>query len=237
MYKIKDIEKDISRYKRKNKAKKLHRFFKTGVEEYAEGDIFLGLKTEEIKIIAKKYREISLSGLKELLRSKIHDYRNVAIRILNYQFQKKDIKAKKRIYSFYLENLSGINNWDLVDNSAHKIMGAYLYISGNPRKILFSLARSNNLWEKRIAMIATYYFIKEQDFHDALKIAEILLYDKEDLIHKAVGWMLREIGNRDMLVEERFLKKNYKDMPRTMLRYSIEKFPENKRQDYLKGRI
>ena len=237
MLKLKDLKRDLRGYKRPDGAKNLQRFFKTGPGEYGEGDVFLGLKTAETKSVAKKYSELSLSDAAKLLASNIHEERSAAVIILNHQFQKNDLKGKEKIYNFYLRNISGINNWDLVDSSAHKIIGAYLDISGVSRKIIYKFARSNNLWKRRIAIIATYHFIRKKDFKDALKIAKILLNDKHDLIHKAVGWMLREIGNRDLAAEEHFLKRNYEKMPRTMLRYAIEKFPENKRQAYLKGKV
>jgi 3-methyladenine DNA glycosylase AlkD len=213
------------------------RFFKTGPGEYGEGDVFLGLITAETRSVAKKYSNLALTVISKLLASKIHEERAVAVMILNWRFEKADKNTKKEIYDFYFANLGGINSWDLVDGSAPAIVGGYLFRSGESRKILYDLAKSNDLWEKRIGMMACFYFIREKDFKDSLKIAEILLYDKHDLIHKAVGWMLREIGNRDMNTEEIFLKKFYKIMPRTMLRYAIEKFPEGKRQAYLRGKV
>ncbi|PJC77202.1 DNA alkylation repair protein, partial [Candidatus Shapirobacteria bacterium CG_4_8_14_3_um_filter_39_11] len=175
--------------------------------------------------------------ISKLLASKLHEERVVAVMILAKRLNKADLSGKKEIYDFYFENISGINNWDLVDSSAPIIVGGYLYLSGETREVLYKLVKSNNLWKKRIAMMATFYFIKERDFSDALKIAEILVNDSHDLIHKAVGWMLREVGNRDIGTEEKFLEKYYKQMPRTMLRYAIEKFPEEKRQKCLKGKI
>ena len=237
MKELQNLKKDLRIYQKKDKAKILQRFFKTGPGEYGEGDIFLGLKAEEIKTVVKKYQGFSLLNLKKLLASKIHEERTAAVIILNYQFQKADIKGKNKIYKFYLNNLSGINSWDLVDNSAHRIIGVYLSFSGISREILYKLARSGGLWKRRIAIMATYQFIRERQFEETLKLAKILLNDKEDLIHKAVGWMLREVGNRDLATEESFLKKYYRKMPRTMLRYAIEKFPEKKRKSYLKGKI
>jgi len=238
MKKLQDLKKELKNFKKPDKANSLQRFFKTGKGEYGEGDIFLGLKTAETSSIAEKYKELlSFSELKELLASKIHEERSVAVMILNRQFQKGGFKEKEEIYGFYLKNLSGINNWDLIDTSAHRIIGAYLDLSGKSRKFLYEFAKSGNLWKRRIAIMTTFHFIRKKEFKDSLKIAEILLNDREDLIHKAVGWMLREIGNRDLATEERFLKGYYKKMPRTMLRYAIEKFPESKRQAYLKGKI
>jgi len=237
MNKLQDLKKNLKSYQNSDRAKISLRFFKTGPGEYGEGDTFLGLSVGETRNVAKRYLDLSLPNVKKLLDSKIHDERRAAVMILNHQFKKADFSKKKEIYKFYIKNISGINNWDLVDSSAHKIIGAYLEISGDSREILYKFAKSNNLWKKRIAMIATFHFVRQKDFIDALKIAKILLNDKHDLIHKAVGWMLREIGNRDLAAEERFLKKHYQKMPRTMFRYAIEKFPENKRQAYLKGLI
>ncbi len=231
------LKKDLRSFQRPNKAKILRRFFKTGSGEYGEGDEFLGLMTDETRSVAKKYTDLSFSDISKLLASKIHEERVVAVMILTNRFKKADLLSQKEIYNFYFQNIAGINNWDLVDSSAPLIVGGYIYLSKTPRKILYQLARSKDLWEKRIAMMACFYFIREKDFKDALKIAEILLNDKHDLIHKAVGWMLREIGNRDLKTEEAFLKKYYGQMPRTMLRYAIEKFSQEKRQRYLKGRI
>lgn len=232
-----NLRKDLRKFVRPDKAKILMRFFKTGKGEYGEGDGFLGLAVEETRSVAQKYSTLSLDYIRGLLASKIHEERFVAIVILSRQFKKADLEGKKKIYDFYFENIAGINNWDLVDGSAPTIVGGYLFKTGEPRKILYDLAKSNDLWKKRIGMMACFYFIREKDFTDALKIAEILGQDKHDLMHKAVGWMLREIGNRDVRVEETFLKKFYKKMPRTMLRYAIEKFPEEKRKKYLKGEV
>jgi len=237
MDELKELKKDLRSFQRPDKVKALMRFFKTGPGEYGEGDEFLGLKTDETRSVAKKYLNLPLPDISKLLASKIHEERTVAVMILWRQFKKASMEDKKKIYDFYFKNLAGINNWDLVDSSAPEIIGGYLYLSKNPRKILYDLAASNNLWKRRISIMATFYFIREKDFIDALKIAEILVGDDEDLIQKAVGWMLREIGNRNMEVEEGFLKKHYKTMARTMLRYAIEKFPEEKRQKYLKGKI
>lgn len=223
-----NIKKDIQKLANPEKAEILQRFFKTGPGQYGEGDIFLGITVPEQRKVAKKYSDLRLDELQELLNSKIHEHRLVAILILNEQFKNN----KKQIFDFYLKNTKNINNWDLVDLSAHKIIGEYLI--DKDRKTLYKLANSKNLWEKRISIISTFAYIKNKEFGDALKIAEILLHDKHDLIHKAVGWVLREIGKKDQKVEEEFLKKHYKQMPRTMLRYSIEKFKEEKRKFYMK---
>ncbi len=233
---LNDLKKDLRKLEKPPKTKILQRFFKTGLGEYAEGDIFLGLKTDETRGVAKKYQDLSLPDLSQLLSSKIHEERVTAVMILNRQFSKKDLKEKKKIYQFYLANISGINNWDLVDGSAPTIVGGYLAVSGDSREVLYRFTVSEDLWERRIGMMATFFFIRKSQFEDALRIAERLLNDKEDLVHKAVGWMLREIGKKDFAAEERFLKKHYRQMPRTMLRYAIEKFSQEKRQAYLKGK-
>jgi len=225
------LKKDLNKLKNKEKAKILAGFFKTGKGEYGEGDIFLGIIVPEQLKIAKKYFDLNLNGLNKLIFSKIHEYRLVSLLILINKYNKVDNKEKKKIFSFYLKNIKYINNWDLVDLSAPNIIGDYLL--DKDRKILYKLAKSKNLWEKRISIISTYRFIKENDFNDTLKISEILLNDEHDLIHKAVGWMLREVGKKDQAIEEKFLRKYHKVMPRTMLRYAIEKFDENKRKFYL----
>lgn len=210
----------------------LQRFFKTGPGQYGEGDIFAGIKVPPCRELAKKYRSLSFNDLQKLIRSKIHEERTIALMILTLNFKKADESLQTQIYKFYFKNLKGINNWDLVDGSAPYIVGPYL--ETRDRKILYKLARSKKLWEKRIAMLSTFHFIRQKDFKDALKIAEILLHDEHDLMHKAVGWMLREIGNRDIATEKKFLNKHAAKMPRTALRYAIEKFPEPERLKYLK---
>ncbi|MFH1728258.1 MAG: DNA alkylation repair protein [Pseudomonadota bacterium] len=217
------------------KKKVLQRFFKTGPGQYGEGDVFIGIKVPDLRKLSKKYKDLSFKEIKELLKSEVHEERILAIFIMILQYNKGDDKLKKKIFDLYLKSTKHINNWDLVDLSAHHIVGDYL--NDKDRSILFELAKTNDLWKKRISMISCFFYIRKKDFSDALKISKILLNDDHDLIHKAVGWMLREIGNRDLKTEETFLKKHYKKMPRTMLRYAIEKFEEGKRQDYLKGRI
>jgi 3-methyladenine DNA glycosylase AlkD len=228
------IVSELKKLQDKNKAKLLQRFFKTREGEYGEGDIFLGIIVPKQREVAKKYVDADFKDLQKLLSSKIHEYRLVALLILVQKYKSADAKAladKKEIVDFYLKNTKNINNWDLVDLSAHRILGGY-YLDKN-RKILYALARSENIWERRIAVLATFQFIKNNQFAESLKIAEMLLSDKHDLIHKAVGWMLREVGKRNQKVEEKFLMKYYKSMPRTMLRYAIERFPDKKRKFYL----
>ncbi|MEK6892702.1 MAG: DNA alkylation repair protein [Nanoarchaeota archaeon] len=233
--KLKNLKKELRSFANPSKAKLLQRFFKTGKGEYGEGDVFLGLVVPEQRKIAKKYCDLTLRDLQELIKSKIHEERLISLFILINKYDRASAEDKKEIYEFYLKNAKYINNWDLVDLSAPNIPGAHL-VDKN-REVLYSLAKSENLWEKRIAILSCFSFIKNGDFDDALKIAEILLHDKHDLIHKAVGWMLREIGKRNKKAEEVFLKKYYKTMPRTMLRYAIEKFPENERKKYLNGSV
>jgi 3-methyladenine DNA glycosylase AlkD len=211
----------------------LQGFFKTGKGEYGEGDIFLGIVVPKLRKISEEYKHLQLQDLQILLNSNVHEKRLISLFILVLKYQKASDEEREKIYDFYLKNTRNINNWDLVDLSAHQIVGEYLF--DKDRKKLYELAKSSNLWEKRIAIISTFYFIREEQFEDSLKIGEILMNDKHDLIHKAVGWMLREIGKRDFKVEEEFVKKYCKIMPRTMLRYAIEKFPEELRLKYLKG--
>jgi len=211
------------------------KFFKTGPGEYGEGDVFIGIKVPVLRRLAKEYLELSLKDIKTILRSKYHEQRLLSLLVMVGQFANGDQYKKKSIYQLYLKNTEFINNWDLVDTSAHYIVGPYLI--DKIRTPLYELAQSDSLWERRIAIMSTFHYIKNDDFSDTLKIARILLYDQQDLIHKAVGWMLREIGKRQLIEEEAFLKKHYLKMPRTMLRYAIEKFPEPKRKRYLKGTI
>jgi len=211
------------------------RFFKTGPGEYGEGDRFIGVRVPELRRLSRLYRDLDLPALKKLLKSKIHEERHLALFILVLQFKKGDTRQRRRIYDLYLASLDFINNWDLVDCSAEHIVGGWLETRKKTR--LDTLARSAELWHRRIAMMATFHYIKQAHFSDALHLAEVLLADPHDLIHKAVGWMLREIGKRDLVVEEAFLKAHYLSMPRTMLRYAIEKFPPTRRQAYLKGTI
>lgn len=211
----------------------LQRFFKTGHGEYGEGDKFLGIKVPTLRKISKKYHNLQTDEVNTLIRSSIHEERLIALFILIEQYKKCD--NKQVIYDFYVANMAHINNWDLVDLSAPHIVGDYLF--ARDKQILQIWAIDKNMWIRRIAMLAPFYFIKNNEFADALIIAKMLLHDKEDLLHKAVGWMLREIGKRNLTIEEEFLKNHYKNMPRTMLRYAIEKFQEDRRQAYLKGKI
>ncbi|EKE14911.1 MAG: hypothetical protein ACD_12C00245G0003 [uncultured bacterium] len=232
---IKELKKEAD----PEKAKNLSWFFKTGKGEYGEGDQFLGITVPKLREISKRYQSLDLNDLQKLLDSKIHEHRLSALMILRMQYQKSlrlaSLSQGKQIVEFYLKNTKKINNWDLVDLSCHYILGNWLL--DKDRKILYKLAKSKNLWEKRIAIISTFAFIHNNQYIDTLKISEILLNDKHDLIHKAVGWALREIGKKDKETEIKFLNKYYKVMPRTMLRYAIEKFPETERKYYLKKNV
>ena len=228
---LNQIKKDLLQLGNPEKAKKLSGFFKTGKGQYGEGDAFLGIPVPEQRKVAKRHIDLSLDDLQELLKSKIHEYRLTALLILVSKYGKADSSGKDEIFGFYLKNTEYVNNWDLVDLSAPKIVGANL--GNKDRSILFKLAKSSNLWERRIAVLATFMFIRNNDFEDALRISKLLLHDEHDLIHKAVGWMLREIGKRDQEAIKHFLDEYNTQMPRTMLRYAIERFDENKRKFYL----
>ena len=230
-----EIRKTLKELEDKKKAQDLQRFFKTGPGEYGEGDIFLGIKVPILRKIAKKYKDLKLWEIEKLFHSPIHEKRFLSLVFLTQAYAKSNEKEKKKLYKFYLKNTKYINNWDLVYTSAEHIIGAFL--RDKSKKPLHSLAKSRSLWERRIAIMATFNFIKQNCFNETLKIAKMLLTDKEDLIHKAVGWMLREVGKRNLSTEEIFLEEHYNKMPRVMLRYAIEKFPEAKRRKYLNGEI
>ena len=232
---LKKIKEDLEKAANPEKVNIYQRFFKTGKGEYGEGDIFIGLTVPKQREIAKKYVSLDLNDVKDLLSNKVHEYRLTGFLILAYKFEKADEKEKKNIVEFYLKNIKSANNWDLIDCVADKILGNYLI--DKDKEILYELAKTDNLWKKRIAIISTFGFIKNNQFEDTLKISEILLKEKHDLIHKAVGWMLREVGKRDIKTEEVFLKKYYKTMPRTMLRYAIEKFDSKKKAFYMNRKI
>ncbi len=227
----KQIREVLRRRRNRKKADVLQGFFKTGRGEYAEGDIFLGVTVPELRKLAGEFKDIEIKSAVGLLRSSIHEERLLALLILILKYRGASLRDKEKIYRIYLKNTRYINNWDLVDVTAKHIVGDYL--RDKDRGVLYKLARSGSLWERRIAILSTFHFIENHRFDDTIKIAGMLLSDRHDLIHKAVGWMLREVGKRDLEVEEKFLKVHYKVMPRTMLRYAIEKFPEPKRQRYL----
>ena len=193
----------------------------------------MGITVPMLRILSKRYKSLEFNETLRLLKSRIHEERLLSLLIIILKYRKVDLSEKRKIYKAYLNHSKYVNNWDLVDVSAKHIIGAFL--KDKDRTPLYKLARSDSLWERRIAILSTFYFIENNDFEDTLKIAQILISDPHDLIHKAVGWMLREVGKRDRDSEERFLKKYYTAMPRTMLRYAVERFPESKRQAYLKG--
>lgn len=240
-----NLQRDLRHLANPSKAQILQRFFKTGPGEYGAGDVFLGIQVPLQRQIAKKYAQLKLNDLEKLFHSKIHEYRLVALLILVDQYTRGSQADKNKIFCFYLKNSRFINNWDLVDLSAPKIVGDYLFNyahhptgetspSRHPnKKILYSLAQSKNLWQRRIAVISTLEFIRHYDFGATLKLAKILLTDRHDLIHKAVGWMLREVGKRDQKILEKFLNQHAHQMPRAMLRYALEKLPAPKRKHYL----
>jgi len=270
------LKKELKKVADPKRAKASQRYFKTGKGEYGEGDVFLGITVPQSRKIAIKFKNLDFSSIETLLHSRIHEGRLIALLILVKKFEKESESERERIFDFYLKNTKYINNWDLVDLSAHKIIGGYLLSRGpvksNPSVlrqgfgtaqpanaalsleaskrsgvgipssfatpfVLLRLAKSKNIWERRIAVLSTFQFIKYNRFNESLIIAKILLNDKHDLIHKAVGWMLREVGKKNLYVELKFLNKHYKKMPRTMLCYSIEKFPEKLRRIYLSKQI
>lgn len=234
---LSSIKQDLKKVSSKKRAETNAWFFKTGPGEYGEGDVFIGVSVPDLRKVAKKHvDDLSLKDIEELLHSKIHEERYCALEALVMKYEETDDeKEHERIYKLYLRNTKYINNWDLVDTSAEYIVGTFL--EKKSKAPLTKLAQSKDLWEKRIAIIATFWFIKQNKFSETLRISKILLKDDHDLIHKAVGWMLREVGNRDLKTEEKFLRQHYKKMPRTMLRYAIEKFPEVKRKRYLTGLV
>jgi 3-methyladenine DNA glycosylase AlkD len=213
----------------------LQRFFKTGPGEYADGDRFIGVTVPGIRAIGKECRGLSLKDTCALLRSPIHEERALALVVLVDAFARGDDETRRKIYECYLAHTKYVNNWDLVDASASQIVGGWLH--GRSKAPLTRLARSKSLWERRIAMIATFDGIRHGDFAETFRIADLLIGDDHDLIHKAVGWLLREVGKREGAAERRFLKTRYKTMPRTMLRYAIERFPEEERRRYLRGEV
>lgn len=231
------IIQDLKNSAAAEKAIVLSVFFKSQPGEYGEGDQFLGIIVPEQRNIAKTYfRDISLDEISEMLQNPFHEVRLTALMMLVYRFEKlKSESERKEIVNFYLSHLQFVNNWDLVDSSCNQILGAFFH--KKDKSLFYELADSGKLWSQRVAMISSMFWIKKDDFADALRLAEKLKNHPHDLMHKAVGWMLREIGKRDFEVEYEFLKRHYSTMPRTALRYAIEKFPEDLRQDFLKGRI
>ena len=215
------------------KAKFLQGFFKTGKGQYAEGDVFWGIKVPETRQVAKAYRVMPLVEVEKVLKNSVHEVRLCGLMILMEQFKKANQADKKIIVDFYLSNTQYINNWDLVDLSCYKILGTYLL--DKPRDILYTLARSKNMWEQRIAIVSTLAFIRNGELDDTLAISEMLIDHSHDLIHKAVGWMLRELAKRDEFAMIDFVEKHYSRLSRTTLRYAIEQLPEDVRKSVLRG--
>ncbi|HEX9107811.1 MAG TPA: DNA alkylation repair protein, partial [Longimicrobiales bacterium] len=209
------------------------RFFRTGPGEYGEGDVFLGVRVPQLRGLARRFRGLSLEDSLELLRSPLHEARFLAVVLLVESYRRGDAATRQRVFDAYLANTDRVNNWDLVDVSAPHVVGAHL-LQGDSA-VLDRLAASPSLWERRIAMLATFAFIRAGRLQEPLRIARLLLHDNHDLIHKAVGWMLRELGQRSRDAEEAFLAEHYRTMPRTALRYAIEKFPSERRRAFLEG--
>jgi 3-methyladenine DNA glycosylase AlkD len=236
MKKAADVRKELKSMADPDKVATLQRFFKTGPGQYGEGDIFIGVMVPHSRQVAKKFSQLPLAEVRTLLYSRIHEERLVALLILAQRYSSaSSSREKEKIVKFYLDNIKQVNNWDLVDLSAPNILGAHLVDNRDRRRLLYRLAGSDNVWERRIAIVATHHFIRNGDFSDTLKIAVMLLQDRHDLIHKAAGWMLREVGKRDAAAEEAFLEKHCSVMPRMMLRYAIERLPKSKRHRYRKA--
>jgi len=233
------VKEELNKIRDPEKADFLPKFFRAYPGGYGEGDLFLGIKVPDQRKIARShFRSISLEELKDLMNSPYHEHRQTALFIMVYKYeQAKTEQDRQKLVDFYLANLPGINNWDLVDSSAPCILGRHLYEYKKDRTLLYRLAGSGELWKQRIAILSTFYFIKQGDFSDTLQIVDSLLNHDHDLIHKAAGWMLREIGKKDYQREFAFLKTRYKNMPRTMLRYAIEKFDPAERKKFLQGHI
>jgi 3-methyladenine DNA glycosylase AlkD len=233
MMTAKAIQKQLESLSSPEKKAVLQRFFKTGKGQYGEGDIFMGVTVPQIRQTAQANRNLPFSEVEKALKSPLHELRMCALLILVDLFQKTKPEAQKPIVDFYLSNTQYINNWDLVDLSCYKILGKYLM--DKPRAILYRLAKSENMWEQRISIVSTWLFIRTGEFADTLAISELLLDHPHDLMHKAVGWMLRETAKRDEKLVLDFIQKHYSRMPRTALRYAIERLPEDKRKSVLKG--
>jgi 3-methyladenine DNA glycosylase AlkD len=228
------IQQELARAADPEKAAFFPKFFKTGPGGYAEGDVFLGVTVPEQRRTARRYRDLPLEQLGGLLRSKVHEHRLTGFLILVARFESAEAALRTRLFGFCREHLLGLNNWDLVDLVAPKLIGPYLIEHPELQPLLDTWARSRVLWERRIAIMSTLAFIRQGDFTKTLRLAELLLHDEHDLLHKAVGWMLREVGKRDLLTEETFLDRHAATMPRTMLRYAIERFSPERRAHYLR---
>ncbi|WP_304543885.1 DNA alkylation repair protein [Sulfurimonas microaerophilic] len=232
------ISSELQHYIDKTYQKSYKGFFKTKKGEYSAEDIFLGIRVPELRKSVRKYfQTLSFEDIKKFLYSPYHEYRLFALLVLvaKYQHKNSSVKTQQQIYNFYVENIGQVNNWDLVDVTTSHIIGDYLF--DKDKSPLYNFANSDNLWQKRVAIVSTFYFIKRGAYEDTLKIADILLDDTHDLIHKAVGWAIRNVGNEDMQVMIKYLQPRYKTMPRTTLRYAIEKLDKEIQQKYLKGLI
>ncbi|MGB0387773.1 MAG: DNA alkylation repair protein [Ardenticatenaceae bacterium] len=234
---VEEIQAELASLADPERALQQQKYFKTGAGQYGEGDVFRGIRVPVLRKVSKKYQELTVEEVEVLLRSAFHEDRLLALLIMVdlYANANHDENKKQQIYDSYLRHTAFVNNWDLVDSSAHQIVGAHLM--NRSKEPLYELAKSSLLWERRIAIMATFHYIKRYRFDETLKIAEMLLHDPENLIHKAVGWMLREIGKRNQATEEAFLRPIYRQIPRVMLRYAIERFDKEKRRQYLRGRI
>jgi 3-methyladenine DNA glycosylase AlkD len=232
---VADIRHHLQKISDPKFAEQSQRYFKTGPGEYGAGDTFIGVRVPLLRGISKRHRDLPLNDAESLLQSAIHEERLLALFLLVRRYDKGDVSERKDVFDLYCRNMRFVNNWDSVDSSAHFIVGPFL--QDRSRRLLHQLAKSDVLWERRTAIMSTFAYIKNGEFDETLKVATTLLHDKEDLIHKAVGWMLREVGNRCRDAEEEFLKTYYRNMPRTMLRYAIEKFPEQRRKRYLDGTV
>lgn len=231
---VKEIVKELEGFSSKEKLEVFKRFFKTGKGQYGYGDIFWGITVPNTRLVAKKYyKDITLEQSQELLHSPIHEIRLTSLHMLVYKYEKAPKALKRDIVDLYLSNLEYVNNWDLVDLSCYKILGDYMLHNPKERSILYTLAKSSNIWKQRVSVVSCYSLIKKDEFDDILKLSYLFLDNKEDLMHKAVGWMLRELGKRNLDTLRRFLDINVKKMPRTMLRYSIERMDEIERKKYL----
>ena len=225
------LKSDLRAQADQSRVKVLSSFFKTGKGDYGEGDVFLGIYVPKTRKVIEKYLDISLQDIASLLVEKVHEFRLAALLILVQKYARANEQGKEEIATFYIKNAKKVNNWDLVDSSAQFILGDFLF--DKDKSILLKFAKSDDVWERRIAIIATFGFIKKDSFWETQKIAKLLLNDEHDLIHKAVGWMLREMGKRNQKVLEEFLNEHARDMPRTMLRYAIERLDAKKRKHYL----
>ncbi|GIL16402.1 MAG: DNA alkylation repair protein [Oligoflexia bacterium] len=233
MPKLIQAQKDLRKFASREKSQILQRFFKTGSGQYGAGDIFIGVKVPETRLTSKKHKDLSFKEISHLLKSGVHEDRLMGLLILVDQYKRADQLKRKKIFQFYLKYKSRMNNWDLVDTSAPQIVGEWLFETDDPR-LLYKLVKSKNLWDRRIAVLATFAFLRKGRHQETIELSLLLLEDKEDLMHKATGWMLREVGKRDLKSLVKFLNQNAHVMPRTMLRYSIEKLSPGLKKRYMR---